>query len=350
MLRFSLVWTLGLPALLTVLLFAGDPTNRLPAAPPVTKKLGDVDLKEGYVESGDVRIHYVTAGQGPLVVLIHGFADFWYTWRHQLPEWSRFYQVVAIDLRGYNFSSKPEGVDQYSTEKVMDDLTATLAHFKARRAIIVGHDWGGFLGWEFAIRHPNQVERLIVLNSPHPQAVLREMAARTDTTSLEKSRELLTNDDALLRWTPRRLASWVRDPLARERYMEAFRRSSVEGMLNHYKAHYASTRPSRTGARQADHDELGKVSCPVLMIHGLKDKRTAPESLNENWKWVRNELAVITLPRAGHFVHHDASAFVTRRVLQWLDPPKPDPAPSVAEPKEPARTTRRPKPYSPTRR
>jgi pimeloyl-ACP methyl ester carboxylesterase len=288
------------------------------AAPPPAKRLSDVDLREGYVESEEgVRIHYVEAGSGPLMILVHGFADYWFSWRYQIPKWSEQYRVVAIDLRGYNLSSKPEGVWQYSVEKTVNDLNAVLAHFDARTAVVVGHDWGGFLAWEYAMRYPRRVDKLVVLNSPHPRAIMREVAENSDAESVERTRASLSSDEALLTWTPRRLASWVRDPLAREQYIEAFQRSSVEGMLNHYRANYSSTSGTAEFRRT---QRTYEVKCPVLLIHGLKDDRVALKSLDGNWAWVKNELSVVTLPRAGHFVHHDAADFLSQRVLRWLGP------------------------------
>src|SRR6185369_18017635 len=97
--------------------------------------------EEGFAESDGVKLHYVTAGKGPLVVLLHGFPDFWYTWRDQIPELSKHFQVVALDLRGYNKSDQPKGVENYAMEKLVGDVAAVLTHFKQDRATIVGHDW-----------------------------------------------------------------------------------------------------------------------------------------------------------------------------------------------------------------
>ena len=96
--------------------------------------------EDGYVDSNGVKIHYVTMGTGEPCILVHGFPDFWYTWRAQMPELAKHFQVVAIDQRGYNLSDKPEGVDNYKLEKLVGDLNAVVEHFKAPKAIIVGHD------------------------------------------------------------------------------------------------------------------------------------------------------------------------------------------------------------------
>ena len=112
--------------------------------------------EEGFADSDGVKIHYVTAGKGPLVVMIHGFPDFWYTWRAQMPELAKHFQVVAIDMRGYNKSDQPEGVENYKMPKLVGDIDAVVKHFKADKAIIVGHDWGGMVAWTYAMTFPGQ--------------------------------------------------------------------------------------------------------------------------------------------------------------------------------------------------
>ena len=109
---------------------------------------------DGFAQSGDVRIHYVTKGEGPLVVMIHGFPDFWYTWRHQIPALSERFQVVAIDQRGYNHSDQPEGVENYTIDKLVVDVEAVIRHFHKDKAVVVGHDWGGMVAWSFAMDIP----------------------------------------------------------------------------------------------------------------------------------------------------------------------------------------------------
>src|SRR6516225_8790240 len=110
--------------------------------------------EEGYADSGGVKIHYVTEGKGPLIVLIHGFPDYWFMWREQMPALAKHFQVVAIDQRGYNLSDKPAKVEDYAVDKLVGDVAAVLKHFKQDKAVIVGHDWGGMVAWSFAMTHP----------------------------------------------------------------------------------------------------------------------------------------------------------------------------------------------------
>jgi len=148
----------------------------LMAAPAVAGDKPD----EGFIDSSGVKIHYVAQGKGPLVVLIHGFPDFWYSWREQMPALAEHFHVVAIDQRGYNLSDKPDKVEDYAMPKLVGDIEAVLKHFHQDKAVIVGHDWGGAVAWTFAMMHPDKVDRLVILNLPHPKGLARELANNPD--------------------------------------------------------------------------------------------------------------------------------------------------------------------------
>jgi len=284
----------------------------LAAGPALAGPLGE----DGYVESNGVKLHYVTLGKGPLVVLLHGFPDYWYSWRAQMPELAKHFQVVALDLRGYNLSDQPKGVENYTIDKLVADVDAVLKHFKQEKAIVAGHDWGGMIAWSYAMAHPEKVDRLIVLNLPHPKCLQRELANNPEQQKNSQYARNFQQPGAAAFLTPETLAFWVKDPEARKQYIEAFRRSSMEGMLNYYKANYPRE-PYK------DDREFPRVKCPILMIHGLKDIYLLPGALNDTWKHVDGELTLVTLPEAGHFVQQDAPEKVTRTMLRWLqDGPK----------------------------
>ncbi|QDU23685.1 alpha/beta fold hydrolase [Urbifossiella limnaea] len=279
------------------------------SAPAPAQELG----QDGYVDSDGVKIHYVTTGKGPLVVLVHGFPDYWYTWRDQMPVLAKHYQVVAIDQRGYNKSDQPKGVESYGVGKLVGDVAAVVKHFKCDKAVIVGHDWGGFVAWSFAMLRPDLTDRLVVLNMPHPKGVMRELANNPEQQKASAYARGFQEPDSHKRITANDLAKWVKEPEARERYVEALDRSSMEGMLNYYKANYPRE-PYR------DNGLFLKVKCPVLMIHGLDDQYLLPGALNDNWKWVEKDLTLVTVPKAGHFVHRDAPEAVNKAMLRWLRP------------------------------
>lgn len=268
---------------------------------------------DGFAQSDGVRIHYVTTGRGPLIVLIHGFPDYWYTWRRQMPALAAKFQVVAIDQRGYNLSDQPIGVTNYAMAKLVGDVRAVIRHFDEEKAVIVGHDWGGAVAWSFAMTHPEMTDRLVILNLPHPNGFLRELANNPEQQKNSAYARRFQEPDAATKLTPEGLAEWVRDDAARNSYIEAFRRSSFEGMLNYYKANYPRepyTAPASPGP---------KIKCPVLMFHGLKDKALLATGLNDTWNWVAQDLTLVTVPEADHWVQQDAADLVTRSMVSWLN-------------------------------
>lgn len=121
-----------------------------------------------FITTNGIRLHYVTQGSGPLMLFLHGFPEFWYSWRHQIPEFAKDHKVVAIDLRGYNDSDKPIDASAYSMPEFINDVQGVIAGLGYDKCVLVGHDWGGAIAWSFAYAHPEMVERLIVLNMPHP--------------------------------------------------------------------------------------------------------------------------------------------------------------------------------------
>lgn len=270
------------------------------------------DLGEhGFVDSGGVKIHFVTRGKGPLLVLLHGFPDYWYTWRKQIPALAERFQVVAIDLRGYNESDKPAGVENYAMPKLVGDVKAVVEHFGKKQAVIVGHDWGGAIAWTFAMQHPEITERLIILNVPHPAALARELAKNPNQRAASAYARQFQMPDAAAGLSAEKLTFWITDPEARPKYLEAFNKSSFDSMLNYYKANYP-----REPYKQPE--SVPNVKCSVLMIHGLKDRALLPGGLNDTWQWLEKDLTLITVPDAGHFVQQDAAAFVTREMTRWL--------------------------------
>ncbi len=268
--------------------------------------------KHGFAESGDIKIHYVTMGEGPLVVMIHGFPDYWYTWRKQMPALAKHYQVVAIDQRGYNKSGQPEGIKNYSMEKLVGDVKAVVEHFGRKQATIVGHDWGGAVAWSFAMAHPEMTERLVILNLPHFNGLRRELANNPAQRKASAYARHFQTEEAASQLSAEGLTFWVKDPQARAKYVEAFKRSSFEGMLNYYKANYPRE------PYEKPKEELPKVKCSVLMIHGLEDKALLAGALNDTWKWIEKDMTLVTLPDAGHFVQQDAADAVTRTIVSWL--------------------------------
>jgi epoxide hydrolase 4 len=290
-------------------------------APPAASLLPGAS--EGFVDSGGVKIHYVTLGkkENPLLVMVHGFPDFWYSWRAQMPALAKQFHVVAIDQRGYNLSGQPEGVENYKTEKLVADLLAVVQHFGPGKAVIVGHDWGGMVAWTFAMTHPELTDRLIVLNLPHPRGLIRELTTNPQQQKNSQYARDFQKLDAAKHMSADLLTFWVKDPEARQIYRSALKRSSMEGMLNYYKANYPRSSPDDKDHTRAQPTlpAIPNVKCSVLLIHGLKDTALLPGALNDTWNWLDNDLTLVTIPSAGHFVQQDAADLVTRTMVAWLN-------------------------------
>ncbi len=275
---------------------------------------GDIEskVKHGYADSNGVKIHYASLGSGPLIVMIHGFPDFWYTWRDQMEALADKFQCVAIDQRGYNLSDKPKGVENYDMKLLVGDVVAVIKSLGQQKAIVVGHDWGGAVAWQTALNVPQVVDRLIILNLPHPRGLSRELAHNPEQQKNSQYARNFQQPDAASKFNVEQWTMWVKYPAARAKYVEALKRSDAEGMLNYYKRNYPRE------PYQEDTSPVRKTEMPVLMFHGLGDTALLSGALNNTWDWMGKDLTLVTIPGAGHFVQQDASDLVSRTMRAWL--------------------------------
>ena len=224
-------------------------------------------------------LHYVSAGSGPLVILLHGFPEFWFSWRHQIAALSRAgYRVVAPDMRGFNLSGKPGGVAAYDVDRLTADVCQLMDHLGEEHAAVGGHDWGGHVAWWLANDHPERVRKLVVMNFPHPGHALRVLR---DPGQLRKSWYILFFQ---LPWIPERAVSArdfqaLRDVFSThtvhpnafsasdiDRYVEAFRQpGALTATVNYYRA-MLRRHPWKKLQR------LRPLPMPVRMIWGSQDR------------------------------------------------------------------------------
>jgi pimeloyl-ACP methyl ester carboxylesterase len=202
-----------------------------------------------YADSDGTRIHYVTAGEGEPVLFVHGFPDFWYSWRNQMAELAPHFKVVAIDTRGYNLSDKPEGVENYAMPLLLADIRAVIEDLGVEKINLVGHDWGGAIAWQFTLANQELVERLIILNLTHPKGYAAVVANPTSAqaANVEYAKNFASSE-AKGDPVPDRLLAMGEssgDPLVAARYRAAFEQSYWDGMMNYYRANYMDSKTAR---------------------------------------------------------------------------------------------------------
>jgi len=278
------------------------------------------EVEHGYADNNGVNIHYATVGSGPLVVMIHGFPDYWYSWRHQMEGLKDSHRVVAIDQRGYNLSDQPAGEENYNMRHLVSDVAAVIRHLGEDSATIVGHDWGGMVSWQFAFAMPDMVDRLIILNLPHPNGMGRELLSNSDqqqNSAYARAFIQGSPQDPDIFFggpmTPQSLSGWVTDVAARPHYVEAFERSDFDAMLAYYKQNYPRGTSNATSPPPAP-----QLNVPLLVFHGLQDTALHSDGLNNTWDWNDADTTIVTAPGANHFVQQDAAELVTDTMKWWL--------------------------------
>ncbi|GAC1316608.1 MAG: alpha/beta hydrolase [Thermoleophilaceae bacterium] len=282
------------------------------------------ELRHGYADLGEVRLHYVESGEGPLVVLLHGFPEFWFGWRAQIPALAAAgYRVVAPDMRGYNLSSRPTEVMAYASERLAADVRDLVHERGAGSAALAGHDWGAAVAWATAMSHPEVVERLAILNVPHPRRFLRALRG---PRQLAKSWYIVGFQ---LPWLPERLVGLGRwwalrrgfeldarpgafTPQDVDRYVEAWSQPGApRAMINYYRA--AARRSPRRAKAQ-----MRPVEAPTLVIWGERDRYIDPSLAEPDRADVPNLERVIRLPDASHWVQHDDPDEVSRLLVEFF--------------------------------
>src|SRR5438270_6495367 len=268
-----------------------------------------------------IRMHFVTQGNGPLVVLLHGFPEFWYSWRYQIPFLAEHgYTVVAPDLRGYNDTDKPR--TGYDVPTLLRDIAGLIKGLGQEKAVIVGHDWGGVLAWAFAISYQQMTERLIVMNAPHPQAMQR--AFRT-LKQLRKSWYIFAfqlpwlPENALLRNNAYEIGRMLKGAAVQKSafpnevlatYQEAMSKpGAMTAALNYYRQ--LIRHPLRSAKNYAS------IGVPTLLIWGEQDIALGIELTYGLEQWVPN-IQVKRLPDSGHWVQQEQPEKVNQLILEFL--------------------------------
>jgi epoxide hydrolase 4 len=279
-------------------------------------------IRHNFADLPGVRLHVVEAGEGPLVVLLHGFPEAWFSWQHQIPALAQAgFRVLAPDMRGYNLSGKPADLAAYRIEPLVGDVAGLIRWAGAERASVVGHDWGANVAWHFAMQHGEMLERLAILNVPHPSLM---------RVALKKPRQLFRSWYMFffqIPWLPERAflagnAAVLRRTLSRDpvrkgaftsedvvRYVHAVKqRRALTGGMNYYRATF---RQPRGQVRSKP------ISAPVLVIWGEQDSYLGKELADPPREKVPNA-RVERLPDASHWVQNDRPERVNQLLLDFL--------------------------------
>lgn len=286
-----------------------------------------------YAQHDDVRLHYAIAGRGsgkPLVLFVHGFPGWWWTWRHLMAALMDRYTVAALDMRGYNLSDKPAAVERYKIEELVVDLAYVISDAGFTSATVVGHDWGGGAAWGLAGGAPAFVDRLVTLNCPHPWGIERERHENPRQVEAAKYAQAFRLPDAAQRALPEQMARKLlyvqtrptplalalilsqREPLDLPRHLEAMRRTSIQAALHYYGANWPAE------PYPAPSTDL-KIRCPTLCIYGEADEFLLVDALDGTHAFVEHDLSIEIIQRAEHFVQNDTRAQVTRILSDWLE-------------------------------
>jgi pimeloyl-ACP methyl ester carboxylesterase len=289
----------------------------------------DSSVRHGYAQIGGVRLHYAERGSGErLVLLLHGFPECWYSWRHQLMALGERYRVVAPDMRGYNLSDKPERVEDYRIDNLVDDVVGLVNHFGAGPAPIVGHDWGAGVAWAVALKYPEYVWKLAALQVPPLAVWLANMTWRQALRSwymlffqIPRLPEwwISANDFAVLermfKRPPTRPGTFTETDIAI--YKAALRESgALRSALNYYRANFFPLfiRPKGELSARGKH-----IEAPTLFIYGERDTAIVPQTVRDVGSYVSGPYRELRIADSSHWVQQEASAEVSAALGSFLD-------------------------------
>jgi pimeloyl-ACP methyl ester carboxylesterase len=281
-------------------------------------------IKFDYAQIGGVKLHYATAGSGErLVILLHGFPEFWYSWRQQIVALSDEYTIVAPDMRGYNLSDKPPRVEDYEINKLVDDVIGLIRHFGREQAAIVGHDWGATIAWAVAQKHPESVWKLCAMQVP-PIAVWKKN--QTFKQFLASWYMFLFQIPRLPEWLVSRndyelLAKGLQNSTAEKgvftsaeiaEYKKSWNETDdLKPAINYYRANIMKRFFGKNSPEE-------KIKVPTLFIYGEKDSAVLPETVAGVGEFIDAPFSEIRIPDSAHWVQQEAAEIVTDSLREFL--------------------------------
>jgi len=291
----------------------------------------EMTIGRGFANVNGIRLHYAECGTGndELVILLHGFPEFWYSWRHQLPVLGERYHVVAPDMRGYNLSDKPPRVEDYRIELLVADVLGLIKHFGKSQAAIVAHDWGAGVAWAVAQRHPEAVSKLAALQVPMPLAWRDNMTLRQFLSSWYMfffqlpsvpewwaSRNDFARIEKMYRETIVRPGAFSDEDITA--YKEALRQpGALTSSINYYRANVF--RSLLRGGAETPKDADGRIRVRTLFIYGEQDIAVLPSTVRDLGRFIAAPYRELRIPDSGHWVQNEAVAEVNSALLEFLN-------------------------------
>jgi pimeloyl-ACP methyl ester carboxylesterase len=285
----------------------------------------EADWQHHFIETNRIRLHCVSQGEGELVVLLHGFPEFWYSWRYQIPALARYFKVVVPDLRGYNDSDKPES--GYDLDTLTADIQGLIKQLGYVKAHIVGHDWGGAIAWNLAQKFPQSLDRLAILNAPHPQRWLTEIGGNFD--QLQRSWFILACQlPGLPEWLIQlNLREFVKNIFQNEAirkgaftadltkiYQDALAKpGALSAALNYYRQLMSPGTLLQTLARSPK-----PVKSPTLVLWGENDSFLSPKFTEGLDKLIQAPFELKLVPQCGHWIQQEVPHLVNRELISFL--------------------------------
>ncbi|KAJ5833628.1 hypothetical protein N7474_001939 [Penicillium riverlandense] len=271
-------------------------------------------LYEGFVKNNGVRIHFRAVGNGPLLLLLHGFPDNGETFKAQVAEFSKKYTVVCPTLRGFPPSDVPDDVDAYDLSNVVGDMSTILAHFKAEKAIIGGHDFGGAAIQMLALMGPERVAGLILINTPilprfYDLVNFNEGQQRMSEYTI-KFMQYQPGDEK----NEGDVVKFIRDPARRQAVWEYMHSSPMHGMFAYYKKNY----PGPPYGQKVDTSYM-RFQVPTLIIWGVEDEYFSPRFLDQLLQHFLAPIRLVTFPATGHWPFQEQAEKVNREIWSWLE-------------------------------
>jgi pimeloyl-ACP methyl ester carboxylesterase len=293
-----------------------------------------LEFQSSYADVNGIRLHYISVGQGKLIMFVHGFPEFWGEWENQLAEFGNDYQAVALDMRGFNLSSKPDDVKAYHAKHLIEDLRALAEHLGHRKFILVAHDWGGAAAWSAAMQYPDWVEKLVIINSPHPAVFARELLnnpAQQEASQYmllfrsAKAEQILSENNyaGVMAMVTQFGSKWDMPEEVRLKYIEAWSRpGALTGGLNYYRASplYPPTSPEDEAKIKSILDlppEMFAVKVPTLVIWGEQDHALLTANLDGLQDYIQ-DLTVKRIPDGSHWVIHEQPDRVNTLIRDFL--------------------------------